>query len=274
MKLRMVQSVVATLVSLNLSIVMAAPPSIGVAVTRGSFRVDDSSVSGNATLVEGTTVETQRTASSLQLTSGAHIALSSDSKGRVYGDHILLEKGGGEMEHLVGYRVEARGLTLQSQTGLAKAQVALAGAHMVQVAALTGSFRVLNAQGMLVANLTPGSALEFDPQAASQGEPWKLTGCLRSAAGHFTLTDDTTAVTVEATGAGLDRESGNRIEILGAMDPAATPVSGASQLIRVSQVKHIARVAPPSARARRLRAREGLRPGRPSRASPPLPSRS
>jgi hypothetical protein len=238
-KLKTVQSVVAALVSLNLSIVMAAPPSIGVAVTRGNFRIDDANVSGNATLVEGTTVETQRAASSLQLTTGAHIALASDSKGQVFGDHIVLERGGGQMEQLLGYRVEARGLTLESQTGVAKAQVVLAGAHMVQVAALTGSFRVLNAKGMVVANLTPGSALEFNPQAASQGEPWKLSGCLRSAAGHFTLTDDTTSVTVEASGAGLDREAGNRVEILGAMDPAATPVSGASQLIRVSQIKHL-----------------------------------
>ncbi len=175
----------------------------------------------------------------LQLTTGAHIALASDSKGQVFGDHIVLEKGGGQMEQLLGYRIEARGLTLESQTGVAKAQVALTGAHMVQMAALTGSFRVLNAKGMVVATLTPGSALEFNPQAASQGEPWKLSGCLRSAAGHFTLTDDTTSVTVEASGAGLDREAGNRVEILGAMDPAATPVSGASQLIRVSQIKHL-----------------------------------
>jgi hypothetical protein len=238
-KLRTVQSVIAVFVSLNLSIVMAAPPSIGVAVTRGNFRVDDANVSGNATLLEGTIVETRTAASSLQLTTGAHIALASDSKGQVFGDHIVLEKGAGQMEQLLGYRVEARGLTLESQMGVAKAQVALAGPHMVQMAALTGSFRVLNAKGMVVANLTPGSALQFDPQAAGQGEPWKLSGCLRSANGHFTLTDDTTNVTVEAAGAGLDREAGNRVEILGAMDPAVTPVSGTSQLIRVSQIKHV-----------------------------------
>jgi O-antigen ligase len=243
-KLKTVQSVVAALVSLNLSIVTAAPQSIGVAVTRGNFRVDDANVSGNATLVEGTTVETRAAASSLQLTGGARIALAADSKGQVFGDHIVLEKGGGQMEQLLGYRVEARGLILESQTGVAKAQVALAGPHMVQMAALTGSFRVLNVKGMVVANLTPGSALEFNPQAASQGEPWKLSGCLRSAAGHFTLTDDTTSVTVEAAGASLDREAGNRVEILGAMDPAATPVSGASQLIRVSQIKRVAKGCP------------------------------
>jgi O-antigen ligase len=242
-KLKTVQSVVAALVSLNLSIAMAAPPpsggAIGVAVTRGSLRVDDSTVSGNATLVEGTTVETQQDASSLQLTSGPHIALQAQSKGRVFGDHLQLERGVGELDRLIGYRVEARGLTIQPQTGSARARVALAGAHLVQVAALSGSFRVTNAKGLVIANLTPGAALEFDPQTSGQSEPWKLSGCLVSTAHHFTLTDDTTNVTVEVVGTGLDKEVGNKVDIRGALDSTGTPVSSATQVIRVSMVKRL-----------------------------------
>jgi hypothetical protein len=106
---------------------------------------------------------------------------------------------------------------------------------------------VMNAKGTVIANLTPGTALEFDPQASSQGEPWKLSGCLRAIPGHFMLTDDTTNVTVEAMGAGLDKEAGNRVEIIGAMDPTGSPVSGASQVIRVSQLKRIGKGCPASA---------------------------
>jgi len=240
-RLKTVQSVIATVLSFNLSIALAAPGSIGVAVTRGSFRVDNSTVSGNATLVEGTTVETQQNPSSLQLTSGAHIALREDSKGRVFGDRLVLEKGAGEVDRLVGYRVEARGLTIQPQTGTASARVALAGTRLVQVAALTGSFRVLNRSGLLIANLSPGTALEFDPQASSPSEPWKLSGCLVSNSNHFTLTDDTTNVTVEATGTGLEKEARNRVEITGAMDASGTPVSGASQVIRVSLIRRLSK---------------------------------
>ena len=250
-QLRTVQSVVAVLVSLNLSVATAAtPPSgvaaIGMAVTRGSFRVDNATVTGNATLVEGTTIETEQAGSSLQLLSGAHIALGAQSKGRVFGDHILLERGVGDLEKLTGYRVEARGLTIQPQSGAASARVALAGSRLVQVAALTGSLRVMNAKGMVVANLTPGSALEFDPQASAHDEPWKLSGCLVSAPGHFTLTDNTTNVTVEAVGTGLEKESGNKVEITGAMDATATPVSGATQVIRVSQIKRLGKNCTPS----------------------------
>ena len=239
MKLNTVQSVLAAMLSVHVSIAMAAPPSIGVAVTQGSFRVDNSTVAGNATLLEGTTVETQHTVGLLELSQGARLALSADSKGRVYGDHMVLEKGSTKFEKPLGYRLEARGLTIQPDNGAASARVALSGAKAVEVAALTGWFRVLNQNGVLVASLSPGTALELEQQGASNGEPWKLAGCLKIASGHFTLTDDTTNVTVEATGVGLDAETGNRVEVTGTMDPAATPVSGASQMIRVNLLKRL-----------------------------------
>jgi hypothetical protein len=250
MKLETVQSVVAAMLSLNMGIAMAAPPSIGVAVAQGSFRIDSSTVTGNATLLEGATIETQQASSSMQLSGGAHINLSADSKSRIFGDHIVLEKGTGEMEKLTGFHAEARGLTIQPETSSASARVSLRGAKAVQVAALTGSFRILNSGGVLVASLRPGSALEFEQSGANNGEPWKLSGCLRAVPGHFTLTDSTTNVTVEAVGAGLDKESGNRVEIMGAMDPLGSPISGASQLIKVSQMKRIAKGCPASAVAK------------------------
>jgi hypothetical protein len=239
MKVNTVQSVLAVMLSFHVSIAMAAPPSIGVAVTQGSFRVDNSTVAGNATLLEGTTVETQRTVGSIELAQGARLALSADSKARVYGDHTVLEKGSARFEKPLSYRLEARGLTIQPDNGIASARVAVSGAKAIEVAALTGSFRVLNANGVLVASLAPGTALELEQQGASNGEPWKLAGCLKASSGHFTLTDDTTNVTVETTGVGLDAETGNRVEVTGTMDPAATPVSGASQLIRVNQLKRL-----------------------------------
>jgi hypothetical protein len=240
-KFETVQSVVAATLALTLSVAMAAPPSIGIATAQGNFRIDSSTVSGNATLVEGTMVETQQAASALELSNGARISLGPDSKGRVFGDHIVLEKGSGQLDRPTGYKLVARELTIQPESGAASAHVALRGARLVDVAAVNGSLRVLNAKGVLVANLSPGAALEFDPQASDQGEPWKLSGCLRSIPGHFTLADDTTNVIVEPMGAGLDKEAGNRVEITGAMDKSATPVSGASQVIRVNQIRHLAK---------------------------------
>ena len=65
------------------------------------------------------------------------------------------------------------------------------------MAALQGRSHVTNAQGMLVANLTPGTALEFEPQGEGADTGSKLKGILRRQEGKFLLTDDTTKVTVE-----------------------------------------------------------------------------
>jgi hypothetical protein len=238
-----IESVLSAFLALNLMVATAGPPVIGTVVAKGSFRVDDASVTGNATLFEGATVETRLAVSTLDLASGTHIALWPESKGRVFGDHLVLEKGAGEMGRTAGFHMEARSLRIQPETGQASARVTLAGTAHVQVAAIAGSLRVLNSRGLLIAALAPGTALDFEPPATPQagGEPWKITGCLRVATGHFLLTDDTTNVTVELVGDQLASESGNRVEITGAMDPTGTPASEANQVLRVSQVKRLAK---------------------------------
>lgn len=239
MKFKSVRSVVALSCALNLSFALAAPPAIGTVASKGSFRVDDATVPGNATLFEGTTVETYQAASMLDLASGARLSLAAESKARVFSDHMILEHGLGQMDKAVGFRMEARGLTVRMENGAGSARVALAGTAHVQVAALAGSLRVLNSQGQLVAAIRPGNALEFAFQIS--GEPWKLTGCLRAIPGHYMLTDEITNVTVEVAGSGLDRESGNRVEVTGVMDPAMSPISGATQYIRVSGIKRLSK---------------------------------
>lgn len=233
-----VGAVAALASALNLMGGMALP-AIGTVAAGGSFRVDDATVAGNATLFEGTTVETERSPSALVLASGVRLSLGAESKGRVFSDRLVLERGSGEIQRAAGFRVEARGLTVRTESGAGSARVALAGGAHVQVAALTGSVRVQNTQGLLVAAIRPGHALEFAFQAS--GEQWKLTGCLRTVAGHYLVTDEVTSVIVEVAGSGLAKESGNRVEVTGAADSAATPASGASQYIRVSGLKRMGR---------------------------------
>ena len=226
-----------------------AAPSIGTAEARGSFRVDGATVSGNATLFEGAWIETFRSSSSLDLAAGPHLLLGADSKGRIFGDRLILERGSGEVRNAAGFRVEARGLTVRTDGGRSAARISLPGAVRVQVAALDGGLRVLNSQGVLVAALNPGTALEFQPQVRSNAssaasEEEKFSGCLRLASGHYLVTDDVTNVTVELAGAGLDKEKGYRVQVTGIMDPTGAPVSGATQYVRVSAVKRLGRGCP------------------------------
>ncbi len=243
MKLYKVESLLAVTMSLLLTLGSAsdAVPVIGTVVANGAFRLDNATVTGNATLLQGTTVETRGAPSRMHLLSGARISLGPDSKGQFYGDHMILEKGSGQLEKGENFRFEARGLTIQPETGDASARVALRGGARVELAALSGSFRVLNSRGLLVANIASGKALELEPQATEMTT--KLTGTLRQVGGHYLLTDETTNVTVELTGPGLAKEKGNRIEITGQTDPTATPVTDASQFIKVTQVQHLGKGA-------------------------------
>lgn len=225
----------------------AASPAIGTVMTNGSFRMNNMTVRGNATLFEGSTLETAGTPSSVELASGARLTLGADSRGQIFGDHLVLERGQGDMAKTVGVRLQARGLTVQPETGDSTGRVRLAGANKVQVEVLKGSFRILNSNGLLVAKLIPGTAMAFEPQATSTLT--RISGRLSvKAGGHMVMTDETTHVTMEvvgkdvAVGKNLEKLAGQRVSINGALDPAAAPVSDASQLVRVSNVTLLAQV--------------------------------
>jgi hypothetical protein len=223
---------------LGLSTGTAASPAIGTVTAGGAFRLNGDTVMGNGTLTEGSVLETGPVNSSVRLAGGARLFLVAQSRGKVYSDRIILEKGETRLENGVGFRLEALGLTIRPERGLSTGRIGLLGSSRVRVAALTGSFRVWNARGVLVANVAAGSAVAFEPQAANAAT--HVTGVLTRQNGHFLLTDEVTKVTVEVTGPGLERQAGLRVEITGTVDPAATPVSGASQVVVATQVKTVA----------------------------------
>lgn len=251
-KLESVQSVLAAFTAAIVGLwscatglpVAGAAPSIGTAVAKGSFRVDQATVAGNATLFEGVTIETRQSSSSLDLASGPRLLLGAESRGQIFGDRLILERGSGEMRDAAGFHVEARGLTIRTETGHGAAHIQLTGVKGVQVAALEGGVRVLTSLGVVVAELNTGMALAFEPQGGGSGEPEKFTGCLHASNGHFLVTDDLTSVTVELAGAGVERESGNQVQVTGIMDPTGAPVSGATQYVRVTGLKRLAKGCP------------------------------
>jgi hypothetical protein len=235
---RELRAAMAVCLALQISIGSAASPAIGVATAKGSFNLDASKTAGNGTLFEGSTVETGKASSELKMASGVRMTLDVGTRGKVYRDYLLLEKGTGQINGGADYRIRARSLQIEPSAG-GQAKVTLTGANKVLVAALTAPVRVTNASGLVIAELSAGHAVEMEPQAAGAAAPSTLSGCLVKKAGHYTLTDETAGITVELQGPGLEKEIGNKVEVTGAMDTSATPVSGASQVIRASQVKHL-----------------------------------
>jgi len=228
--LRTALSVVVIAVSL-----IAAPPVIGTVTAGGAFRLNGDTVIANGTLTEGAVIETGSSSSSVQLAGGARLSLSAESRGKLYSDRIILEKGETRLDNGVGFHLEALGLTIRPDRALSTARIGFLENDRVRVAALTGSFRVLNARGVLVANIAAGSALAFKP--LSVAAVTHITGTLSAQSGHFLLTDRLTHVTVEVTGQGLRAQLGQVVHVTGTFNAAATPISGASQVIVATQVQ-------------------------------------
>ncbi len=239
MKFRTPQSILAMAMSLHLGLASAATPAIGTILTKGSFRLDSATVSGNATLFEGAMLETATASSSIQLNSGARVSLAADSRGRLFGDRLVLEKGATNLENSTGFHLVALGLSIRPDRAASTGSVVFDSPLRVRVSANSGSFRVLNTSGQLVANLAAGSALAFEPQTGPSNI-LRVTGEVRAKSGHYILTDEVTKVIFEVVGVTLDKEIGKRIEVTGTTDPTATPISPATQLVRVHEIRRVA----------------------------------
>jgi hypothetical protein len=243
-----------------------APAVVGTVTAQGAFRIDGSTIPGNATLFEGSWVEAGTSVVSVKLSRGVEVSLAAASRGRFFGDHVVLETGIAQLEKGASFRVEARSLSIAPATGDALARVTVGRGTQVRVAAVKGSFRVLNSNGLLIANLAATTVIDFESQSSNPG--FRLTGCLVHKGGHVLVTDETTNLAVELVGLSLVKELGNRVEVTGVMDPTTIPASNISQVIRVTAVKRIAKgCATGSAAAAgaggRVAAESGAEPGEP-----------
>jgi len=217
----------------SLGLLSAATSGIGIAMSEGNILINSSSAAGNATIFNGSTLETQSAASQVRLNDGARLRLASDSRGTVFSDHVDLQKGSA---NITGYSANASGLNVRAD-GKASATISMRDQGVVEIAALTGSVHVFNAAGLNVANLVPGRALDLRPQDAGANAPSSLTGCAVKAGNNTLLTDETSNVTVQLQGGNV--RTGRRVQVTGSMVPNATPPSGASQVINVTNVKDV-----------------------------------
>jgi len=211
-----IRSFLSLLTSGCLVFLMAVPPSIGVIRSNGDFQLDGSTVSGNATLFEGSTVQTAAAQSKIQLSSGPQIVLEPNTRAQVYKD-----------------RIEAATLRISPADAHTIAEIVAQDANHVSISALQGLLDVRNGAGVLVATVRPGLALAFTTQAGGAATATKIKGCLVKKGDKYLLTDTTTNVTVELQGPDVAKNAGHQVEITGSMIPGATPAAGASQVVQV-----------------------------------------
>jgi hypothetical protein len=237
-----VQILCALLLALNLAVGMAAAPVIGVATAKGSFKLDSAPVTGNGTLLDGVTIETSRATSELRLVGGVKMSMGAESRGRVFRDRLVLERGTSRLAGASTFGIEAKSLRILAGESNSAGLVSLNGNNRVHVAATSGSFRITNADGLLLASLRAGSALEFEPHSTGgAAAPSRLTGCVVKTGNQFFLTDETANVTVQLKGGHVEKYAGHKVEVVGSQIPGAKPSGNASLMVQVSELKDLDR---------------------------------
>ena len=212
--------------TLNVSLLLASPLPIGVAISDAPFRLNGSEASGNVTVFDGSSFQTGPNRASIRMKNGGRILVGADSRGRLSGNRLLLEQGSVQV---TDYGVSSNRLDV-STDAVSAATVSVKGKG-IQVAALTGNVRVFSASGLNVANMVPGEALNLETQESGANAPSVISGCVTKVGSSYVLTDSTSNVSIVLHGTNL--KAGQRVEATGTMIPEATPVSGASQGLNV-----------------------------------------
>lgn len=172
----------------------AAPGVIGIAMSDGPILLDNARTAGNATIFDGSILETESAMAQVEIKGGARVRFAANSRGRLFSDHVDLEKGSARIRV---FAAKANGLTVRAE-GVATLSLQ---DENVEVAALEGNVRVFSASGVNVANLPPGRILSLRTQDAGANPLSVMTGCVTKSEGGFRLNDDLTGLTVQLDGA-------------------------------------------------------------------------
>jgi len=175
-----------------MSYAAAGTVAIGTASARGDMRVDSYTVNGDATLFDGSVVETGQVTADLHLNKGTEVTLATGSRGTLYTDRMVLQHGQTELTSSNSYKIEANGLRVSAASANSRGMVTVKSGNSVEVSALNGSFGITNTQGVLVATVRPGQPLSF---AIAAGEPalqlhadFQGTGTVSTEGGNYFLT--------------------------------------------------------------------------------------
>ncbi len=225
-------------------VAVASAPVIGVAFAQNGITLDNSRVSGDATLFAGSTVQSDGY-SRIKLNNGTRLDLAAGSRAQVFGNSETLESGMSEVQSSSGFEIQARTLKIQPSDASSIMRVKLDGAQAVLVTALNSPVNVSNKDGFLVARVMPGVPFSFLPQAAAAktGNEVDITGCVLQKGDSAVLVDQTGTQVYELHSAKKTKFDktliGSRDHVAGAIDPSATPdpKSGAKQVLIFGGIK-------------------------------------
>jgi hypothetical protein len=213
----------------------ASPPVIGMALSPGAFSINNASVPGSATVLDGSTIQTAAAFSDIRLTNSVRLTLGDRASATLYRQRAVLHSGTVELRSAPGYRIEAQALRIGASGPGARIDVGVQDGERVTVASLSGKAEVRTGKGTLIARLMPGEAREFDPAPPSLV---RLSGILTRLGAVYVLDDEVTHVRVQLRGNALGDMLEKRVRVTG-IAGSGTPQAGASQLVDVTEIQPV-----------------------------------
>lgn len=181
---------VAAILLCMISYATAGTISIGTVSSRGNMRIDSYTVEGNATLFDGSVVETGQASADLRLNKGTKITMSSSSRGTLYSDHLVLQQGEGELAASNSFQLQANGIRVTPNEPNSRGFVTIKNGNTVEVASLSGSLGVTSDHGVPLANIRPGHVVSFAMQEGANPTSFYGVGLVSYENGTYYLTTD------------------------------------------------------------------------------------
>lgn len=214
----------------------AGTTSIGTISAQGSIHVDGYAVNGNATLFDGSVIETGSASASLRVDRDVRITMATDSRGALFRNRLVLQQGSTELSLPANFQIEASGLRLSAAVPASRAMVTVNPPGAVEVAALSGGVEVSNAKGFLLARVLPGHSMSFSMATASSTSAFTSRGMLSFENGHYYLTASDTNVKYELIGKNLAKYVGDKVLVSGTVTSTTTATGGAAYVVTASSV--------------------------------------
>lgn len=207
---------------------VTAPDVIGTASARGSMRVDGAPVVSNATLFDGSVVETDQATTAMRLDKGVEVKLATASNARLYRDRLVLQRGSSEVLLGTGsFTVEANRLQVIPDKPYSRGVVSMLNADSVKVAVISGGFHVTTGSGLLLASIRPGSVMSFDGNGGQGATaPTTIIGCVTERDGkYYLVVPGGTEYLLTGNLEELKHMVGKPEKVIGSADPNAPPNS-------------------------------------------------
>lgn len=212
----------------------AGAPGIGFAVSSGGYSVAGAKVRGNATVFEGSVLETDATVSRVHLNNGSNVTLGPASRASIFESKVVLERGNSQLRMSPGFAAEAEHLVVTGGAGASAARLDVKQGGLLEVASLNGVLEVKNSGGVLLAYVPAGSAMEFGP-SAEDASSIELTGRVTASGNRFFVEDETSHVKFELRGSNLKKYSGKRVHVNGKV-LAGAAAEGGVQAVEVASI--------------------------------------